>query len=156
MEPGAVLLGGVSADLAIGAGWLDAALDRVPGLQRETGSPAAITVRGELAGVTPDPNLRGAVYLDDFDATETRFLSATASSWVRGSRLAIRDGAESVLPPILDESNYAELAWQHNWIIQSANGDSLGIFERIEPEHPQIAATREAFAEVKAEVARGR
>jgi len=151
-EPAALLLGGVSGRFQLQAGWLDRFFDRLPGIDQEAST--SLTIAGELAGVSPDPNLRGAVYVDDFDATETRFLTTQPADWTRGSRLSFRDGAESILPAILDESNHAPLAWQQNWIVQSASGDSLGIFEGLIARQDIDQAISSAGAETRESVLR--
>jgi hypothetical protein len=129
LEPGAVLMTGVSGGLDRGANWLDGLLGYLPGLRQ--GEASSLSLEGELALSLPTPNLRGAVFLDDFDAAQGRSLSLLAQDWRRGSAATFRDGAEGVLPPVLGVDEQAELTWQHTWIVEDAQGDSVGIFEGL-------------------------
>jgi hypothetical protein len=131
LEPGAALMGGLSGRLERNVGWLDALLDALPALRSGEGSRFA--VEGEVAMSVPDPNTRGDVFLDDFDATEDRPLSLLSHDWTRGSAPERVDGAEAVLPVVLDESSIAELVWQHTWILESSVGDSVAVHEGFLP-----------------------
>ncbi|RMH13463.1 MAG: hypothetical protein D6701_12320, partial [Gemmatimonadetes bacterium] len=110
---------------------LDRLLERVPGLR--LGGPSSITLDGELAVSLPNPNTRGDAFLDDFDAADRRSLSLFAYDWARGSAPTFRDGVESVLPPGPDATNAADLVWQHTWVVETPQGDSLGVFEGFLP-----------------------
>lgn len=131
LEPGAALLGGVSGVLERGLPWLDGWLAGVPGLR--TASASAFSLDGEAALSLPDPNTRGDVFLDDFDASDERPLSLQAQEWQRGSAPTDRDGAADALPGMVDASTLARAVWQHRWIVESPQGDSLGVFEGFLP-----------------------
>ncbi|MDT8341201.1 MAG: hypothetical protein RQ751_06785 [Longimicrobiales bacterium] len=127
LEPGAVLLTGLSGGLERPAGWLDRALEWLPGVR--PGSSSSVSLDGEVAVSFPTPNTRGAVFLDDFDAADGRPLSLLAGEWQRGSAPASTEGAEGVLPAGLGPEALGRLSWQHNWIVENAQGDSVGIHE---------------------------
>ena len=131
VEPAANSVGGVSTELNLGAGWLDRALARIPGLR--PGDSSSVALRGEVALSLPDPNTRGAVFLDDFDGSAERSVSVRSEEWFLGSAPGSRTGAEDVLPAGLDETRAAELVWQHTWIQETARGDSVGVFEGFFP-----------------------
>jgi hypothetical protein len=131
MEPSSVFLGGVNADLAFGAGWLDRFAEGLPGAG--AADTASIRVSGELALSLPNPNTQGDVYLDDFDASDEVPLSLRARDWHLGSALEERDGLGSDLPLTLDERNALGMVWQDTWILQGPGGDSLGVFEGFFP-----------------------
>lgn len=131
VEPAAIVMGGVNADLRFDAGWLDRAARRLPGAGADSAS--SLQVRGEMALSLPDPNTRGAVYLDDFDATDELPLSLRSYDWDLGSAMEDRSGVEGILPPALTGESAASLVWQHTWIRQGPGGDSLGIFEGYLP-----------------------
>ncbi len=131
VEPTSISLGGMSGSLGFDAGWLQDALERVPGLRE--GDSSSVSVRGELALSLPTPNTRGAVFVDDFDASDQRSVSLTTSEWRLGSAPGDRRGAEEVLPTTLDVESSAALVWQHNWIQEGAQGDSVGVFEGFLP-----------------------
>ena len=120
MEPGAVLLGGASGRLAFQADWLARALDAVPLLW--TDSVARFDVAGELALSAPDPNRRGATYLDDFEATDEIPLSLDAFEWKLGSAPQDAAGAPT-LPVPLEPENAASLVWQDRYV---ENGEEAG------------------------------
>ncbi len=127
LEPGAALLGGMSGGIERALPWLDGLLGGVPGLRVAAASSFALD--GEVALSMPNPNTRGDVFLDDFDASDTRPLSLLSYDWVLGSAPTDRDGAEQALPATLDEPTLSSLVWQHQWIVESAQGDSVGVFE---------------------------
>ena len=130
-EPGAALLGGLSGSYRAGLGFMNGLLERVPGLAVE--GESALSFSGEVAVSVPNPNTRGRAFVDDFDAASQVPVSLTATQWMLGSAPTARDGAESVLPPTLDQNSAAPLVWQHNWIVESAGGDSIGVHEGFFP-----------------------
>ena len=131
LEPGAALLGGMSGRIERGLPWLDGMLADVPFLR--TGVGSSFQLDGEVALSLPNPNTQGDVFLDDFDASDERPLSLLSHDWVRGSAPTDRVGAESVLPPLLDAGSTSRMAWQHQWIVESEQGDSVGVFEGFLP-----------------------
>ena len=131
-EPAAITLSGLSMDFDFPAIGLDRLLENVPALR--VGRPSRIGLEGELALSLPNPNIRSDVFLDDFDASNETALSLDASDWVSGSAPAFRDGAETVLPPSLDESDAGRLVWQHTWVIRGIAQDSVGVFAGFLPE----------------------
>jgi len=146
-EPGAALLAGLSGSYRADVGGLSAALGVLPGLRVDEAS--SLSIAGELAASLPDPNTRDRAFLDDFDAAAQLPVSLLSSQWVLGSAPTLRDGAESVLPPVVDLSSAPSLAWQHTWIVEALTGDSIGVHEGFFPRldiDPQI---RVAGAEVR-------
>lgn len=113
IEPSAIFLGGASGRFELGAGWLDRALDWVPGLHAS--GTSALNLSGELALSAPDPNRQGATYLDDFEATDQVPLQLDARSWRLGSRPGQAVGALDVLPAPLDVGSAVDLVWQHDY-----------------------------------------
>ncbi|MFP4623784.1 MAG: hypothetical protein ACLFRX_06350, partial [Gemmatimonadota bacterium] len=138
--PGAVLLGGASGRLAFQADWLSRALRSIPLLTVD--SVARLDVAGELAVSVPEPNRRGATYLDDFEATDELPLSLDAAEWQLGS--APQDG--SAFPTNawpLTTANAAELVWQDRYRV----GDREVGFLRPEEIDQQIAFAGAQLAE---------
>ncbi len=131
VEPSAITLGGISGGLEFGASWLDAALARVPGLR--PGDSSSVSVQGEVALSLPEPNTRGDVFLDDFDAANAVPLSLLDFDWHLGSAPASVEGAADVLPAGLDAVTATTLVWQHTWVEQTPAGDSLGVLEGFFP-----------------------
>ena len=145
VEPGAIGLGGVNGRYRLGAGWLDRWLDAVPLLRSAGGS--RLSVSGEVALSMPNPNTRGDVFLDDFDATATLPLSMLAHDWVLGSAPAA-DGAEALLPTPAP-ANAASLVWQHSWILETPDGDSVGVHEGLLPRQEIDQKIRVAGSEIR-------
>ncbi|MCY4574242.1 MAG: hypothetical protein OXF01_15765 [Gemmatimonadetes bacterium] len=148
VEAGAVALGGVNANLNLGAPLLSRLLDAVPGL--DVGGESSFRLSGEAAVSLPDPNTQGDVYIDDYDGLNARTLSLQSHEWRRGSAAAFQDGAEGVLPPLLSTDNLAEMTWQHTWIREDVGGDSLGVFQGFNPNieiDQQIRATGSVLRE---------
>ncbi len=131
VEPSSILLGGLNGDLTFGAAWLDRLAAGLPGAG--TDSASTLHMRGEMALSLPNPNTRGDVFLDDFDSTDELPLSLLSRDWHLGSAPQEQDGAGGILPPLLDGQAAGPLVWQHNWIFQGPDGDSLGIFEGFFP-----------------------
>jgi hypothetical protein len=131
MEPASIFLGGLNGDLNFGARWLDRAVQRLPGIGSDT--LASLRLSGEMALSLPNPNTKGDVYLDDFDASDALPLSLRARDWHLGSAPEQSDGLTGDLPPSLDERNAVGLVWQDTWILEGAGGDSLGVFEGFFP-----------------------
>jgi Motility related/secretion protein len=130
-EPGAALTGGISGNVKATVGLLDRLLDRVPGLRYE--GTSTLTVNGEAAVSLPNPNTKGAAFVDDFDAADELPVSLLSSDWVLGAAPASTDGAQDVLPPVLDAPSAAPLVWQHSWVVETAFGDSVGVQEGFYP-----------------------
>ncbi|MEX2472383.1 MAG: hypothetical protein WEA34_09405 [Gemmatimonadota bacterium] len=126
-EPGAALLGGVTATYGTTLSWMDRVLDVVPGLRLE--GVTSLDIDGELAVSMPNPNTDGRAFVDDFDAAQALPVSLVASSWNLGSAPTFQDGAEGVLPGVLDATTAAPMTWQTQWIVEGPGGDSLGIHE---------------------------
>ena len=112
VEPGAAFLGGASARLDLGGQWLDRVLDRVPGLR--LAAPTAVTLDGELAFSLPNPNRRGAAYLDDFEGTDEVAVDVRRQQWKLGARPGTTDGDDGALPSPMTAANAASLVWQHD------------------------------------------
>lgn len=110
LEPGTNLLGGANGDVELDAGWLDNLLG---GLAGGNGQGSRIRLAGELAVSLPNPNHRGATYLDDFEAGDDVPLSLEQRLWRLGSRPDDRTGANELLPDPLDPTTAATLIWQH-------------------------------------------
>ena len=131
VEPGAIGLGGLNGRYQVKVNWLDRWLSRVPGLR--SGGGSGLSLAGEMAVSLPNPNLRGEVFLDDFDATSALPLSLLAHEWVRGSAPSTNVGIEHVLPEVPGPYNTAPLVWQHAWITETLAGDSAGVHEGFLP-----------------------
>ncbi|MGH7468506.1 MAG: hypothetical protein ACRENP_11150 [Longimicrobiales bacterium] len=123
VEPGSVVLGGVSGRLDLGGYALDRMLSNIPGLR--LGAPSAVTLSGELALSVPNPNTRGEAYLDDFEATDELPLPTHRRQWKLGSRPETNEHATAELPMVLDAASAINLVWQHD-ILQ--NGNVTGTF----------------------------
>src|SRR5690606_32895920 len=133
--------------LAGGVPRLDALVAALPGLR--TGGPSTFSIDGEVVTSLPNPNTRGDVFLDDFDALADRPLSLLARDWTLGSSPGFVDGAELALPPVLDESSYARTTWQHQWILEGPAGDSIGIREGFLPRQEIDRQIRVVGSEVR-------
>ncbi len=131
VEPASITLSGLSMNFDFPATGIDRLVERVPLLR--VGGPSRIALQGEVALSLPNPNTRGDVFLDDFDAANETSLSLDSFDWVLGSTPAFRDGAENVFPPALDGTAAAGLTWQHTWIVTSGQ-DSVGVFAGLLPE----------------------
>jgi len=128
LEPAAIALGGLGGRVERSMRWLDRALSAIPGVRSIEGS--TFSLDGELAVSLPTPNTQGDVFLDDFDASDRRRLSLLSNQWTLGS--APSPGFGSTLPPVRPES-LADLAWQHTWIVEGMEGDSVDIHEGFLP-----------------------
>ncbi len=131
VEARSVGLGGFSGSVDLDAPLVSRALAAIPGLRAGEGS--SVRLSGEALVSLPNPNTQGAAYVDDFDGLEARRLSVRSQDWRLASRPAFRDGAEHVLPNDLSESTVATLSWQHQWIVEGAAGDSMGVFRGFNP-----------------------
>ena len=127
VEPSSILLAGINGNLRFGAPWLDAAFSRLPGFTPE--DRGEIRIDGELAVSLPNPNNLGDVFLDDFDGANELLLPRLSTGWQMGSAPASIEGVEGVLPT-LDSEHAADLSWQHTWVQQGIQEDSvfLGFF----------------------------
>lgn len=146
-EPGAALLGGLSAHFDTGMRWVDRILDAVPGLHFAGAS--SFSANGELALSVPNPNTLGNAFVDDFDGASELPIALQAPNWLLGSAPTMRDGADAVLPPILDPASAGALVWQHSWVVQSAGGDSIGVHEGFFPRADIDNQIRVAGSEVR-------
>ncbi len=117
VEPGSIFLGGASANLRFDAAPFDRVLEAIPGL-RTTGA-SALTLNGEVALSAPNPNRRGAAFLDDFEATDEFGLDLRRQQWRLASRPGSTEGDEGTLP-LPSAANAARLIWQHD-IAQGGN-----------------------------------
>lgn len=147
VEPASVLLSGVSGNFDLEVPWLDRALEALPGLR--LGGASFLRMSGEVALSLPNPNTRGAAFLDDFEGANEVPLPSHRLGWKLGSAPAFTDGAEAVLPPALDRTDAASLVWQHDWVQQNVAGDSAGIFPGLTPREidRQIAFAGAEFRE---------
>jgi hypothetical protein len=132
VEPAAITLSGLSMDFDFPARGLDRLVESIPFLR--VGGPSRIGVEGEVALSFPNPNIRSDVFLDDFDASNELALSLFSYDWLRGSAPGFRGGAEGVFPVALNETDAADLAWQHTWTLPGASQDSVGVFAGFLPE----------------------
>ena len=146
-EPGAALTGGVSGDVSTRVRWFDDLLDRIPGL-RFDGS-TELSVSGEVAVSLPNPNTRGTAFIDDFDAAAELPVSLVSSEWVLGSAPTSNQGAADVLPGSLDAGNAFPLVWQHQWVVESVLGDSVGVHEGFFPRQEIDRQIKVAGSEVR-------
>lgn len=146
-EPGAALTGGVSGTTSTRVEWFDRLLDRLPGLRFDGRTTFSVT--GEMAVSLPNPNTRGTAFVDDFDAAAELPVSLVSSEWVLGSAPASTEGASHVLPPALDASTSAPVVWQHQWVVESVLGDSVGIHEGFFPREDIDRQIRVAGSEVR-------
>jgi hypothetical protein len=131
MEPASIFLGGLNGDLTFGARWLDRIAAGLPGAGSD--DPATLHLSGEMALSLPNPNTKGDVYLDDFDATDAVRLSLRARDWHLGSAPEDGDGLGGDLPLTPMATNALGLVWQDTWILEGPGGDSLGVFEGYFP-----------------------
>ncbi len=131
-EPGAALMGGVGGNVSTQVEWFDRLLDRLPGLRLD--GSTSLSVDGELAVSLPNPNTRGYAFVDDFDAAAELPVSLLSSDWSLGSAPSSQDGVQGILPPVLDPTNTVPLVWQHKWIVEAPEGDSVGIHEGYFPQ----------------------
>lgn len=114
IEPGAILLGGVSGQLNLGGGWMDRALDAIPLLR--TSGTSDITLSGELALSMPDPNILDATYLDDFEGANEVNVFLDAPAWQLGSKPSGTTGATEIMPVVLNTSTAEKLVWQSKYL----------------------------------------
>jgi hypothetical protein len=113
MAPRAVMMGGLSGRMAFQADWLVRALEALPLLSVD--SVAQLHITGELAMSAPEPNRKGATYLDDFEATDEIPLSLEAFEWRLGSAPQDPTGVPQ-LPWPLTPRNAASLVWQDRYL----------------------------------------
>lgn len=115
VEPGSIMLGGVSGRFDIGAGWLDRGLEAIPGLR--LASQSTIQLTGEMAMSVPTPNTRGATYLDDFEASDEQSLRLDRRAWRLGSKPDVTPSVFDILPTQLSPETAGRLIWQHDYQI---------------------------------------
>jgi hypothetical protein len=97
-----------------GGALLDRFLGLIPGLRME--GPSNVRLTGELAFSTPNPNTRGAAYLDDFESGDELRIEPRRQQWQLGSRPQSTIGDRGRLPLSLDAGNAAPLVWQHDFL----------------------------------------
>jgi len=146
-EPGAALLGGLSGSYQSELGWMNGLLDAIPGLDYE--GESTFSLNGEVALSVPNPNTRDRTFVDDFDSASQLPVALLATEWRLGSAPAYRDGAETLLPPTVDETTAAPIVWQDSWILQSVGGDSIGVHEGYFPRTDLDNEIRVAGAEAR-------
>ncbi len=146
-EPGAALTGGLSGSASTAVEWFDRLLDRLPGLRFDGNT--SLSVGGEVALSLPNPNTRGTAFVDDFDAASELPVSLVSSEWVLGSAPSSSQGAERAFPSVLDASTAAPLSWQHQWVVESLGGDSVGVHEGLFPRQDIDRRIRVAGSEVR-------
>lgn len=146
-EPGAALLGGLSGRFDTGMRWMDRILDALPGLHFAGSS--SFSANGEVAVSVPNPNTLGSAFVDDFDGAAEVPIALQSPNWLLGSAPTMRDGADLVLPPVVDAASAASLVWQHSWVVQSATGDSVGVHEGLFPRADIDNQIRVAGSEVR-------
>ncbi len=135
LEPASLMLGGLSGSIELGGAWLDRLIGAVTGAGERGGdregegngqsgaggfpapAPAQSSLRlsGELAASLPDPNTRGATWLDDFEATDALPLSLSRVAWDLGSAPVDATGATAELPASPGAADAAPLVWQHEF-----------------------------------------
>lgn len=146
-EPGAALLGGLSGRYDAPIGWFDRFLERVPGLN--FAGTSSFSADGEVALSVPNPNTLDQAFVDDFDGTAQIPIGLTSQNWQLASAPTARDGAETVLPGVVDATTAGPLVWQHRWILEAPNGDSLGVREGLFPRTDIDNQIRLAGSEVR-------
>jgi hypothetical protein len=140
VEPASTFLGGVSGRFDLGAALLDRLVDAVPGTRRGGGAgaagpaggvpdgltlvespalnvpgrPSSAVLSAELALSMPNPNRRGAAYLDDFESSDVLTLSPRRQEWRLGSAPQSHDADRGTLPHALNVGTAAPLVWQHD------------------------------------------
>ena len=147
VEPGAVGLGGLSGRYRMEANWLDRWLEGVPFLRSGEGS--FLSLGAELALSLPNPNTRGDVFLDDFDAISALPLSLLAQNWQLGNAPPLSSGLEHLIPAVPTPGNAATLTWQHAWIVEGTGGDSVGVHEGFLPRQEIDRQIRVAGSEMR-------
>jgi hypothetical protein len=137
VEPGATLLGGASGRFDLGGTLLDRMLGAVPGLR--SGGVSAVSLTGELAFSLPNPNRRGAAYLDDFEASDELPLRPRRQDWRLGSAPQSSEGDRGTLPFVLDAATATPLVWQHDF---QQDGATAGmVFPRNIDRHINLVGT---------------
>ncbi len=128
LEPSAVRLGGVSGRFNFRPDWLTGLVNALPGV--ESDAPSAISLDGELALSMPTTNTRGITYVDDFEGGSGFTLPMVARAWRLGASPSTTTGAESVAPADFSAGNAAELVWQDQYVVQTAEGQQVvgGLF----------------------------
>ncbi len=128
LEPSAVRLGGVSGRFNFRPDWLTALVNALPGVESE--APSAISLDGELALSMPTTNTRGITYVEDFEGGSGFTLPMVARAWRLGSAPSTTSGAETVAPADFSAGNAAELVWQDQYVVQTAEGQQIvgGLF----------------------------
>jgi hypothetical protein len=137
--PGSVVLGGASGRMAFQADWVVRALEAIPWVRVD--SVARLDVTGELALSAPDPNRKGATYLDDFESTDQVPLSLDADQWQLGSAPEELTGVP--LLTSLSPQNAAQMVWQDRYLV---DGEEFGFLTPNKIDN-QIAFTGSRLAE---------
>ncbi|UCC73363.1 MAG: cell surface protein SprA [Gemmatimonadota bacterium] len=128
LEPGAVRLGGVSARLNFRPDWLTDFANAIPGVDSD--APSSISLDGELAVSLPSTNTQGVTYVEDFEGGTGFHVPLLSRGWRLGAAPSTNEGAETVAPLFFDETNAAELVWQDQYNVLTAEGEVVfgGLF----------------------------
>ena len=146
-EPGAALLGGISARYDSPMRWLDNLLEGVPGLRLD--GETRIGFDGEFAVSLPNPNTAERAFIDDFDASSQLPVSLLSSNWALSSAPTSPDGLRTLMPRALDSRTAVPMTWQHSWVVESVTGDSVGVHEGFFPRLDIDRQIRVAGSEVR-------
>ncbi|MFQ5530153.1 MAG: cell surface protein SprA, partial [Gemmatimonadota bacterium] len=114
LEPSAISLGGVMANLDFESGLLDRFVNSLPGVS--TAIPSRIRFDGEIAGSSPTTNRNGLTFIDDFEGTSRLALGLSNRSWRNGSVTSRPDATAGFMPFLPDLSNQLTGVWQSQWI----------------------------------------
>ena len=113
LEPSAISLGGVMANLDFESGALDRFVNSLPGVS--TAVASRIRFDGEIAASSPTTNRNGVTYIDDFEGTSRLALGLTSRSWRNGSVPSRPDDSGGFIPPLPSLSNQLTAVWQSQW-----------------------------------------
>lgn len=130
VEPGAIFLGGASANLDLGGSWLDRVLESVPGLR--AGGRTTARLDAELAFSLPNPNRDGAAYLDDFEGGNETPIDVRRQEWKLGSAPESTLGGDGSFPLVFDASTATPFIWQHDFSNNGAIGGNLVPHQQID------------------------
>ncbi|MDH3426980.1 MAG: hypothetical protein OEM23_00965, partial [Gemmatimonadota bacterium] len=113
LEPSAVSLGGIMANLDFESGALDRFVNSLPGVS--TAVASRIRFDGEIAASSPTTNRSGLTYIDDFEGTSRLALGLGTRSWRNGSVTSRPDATAGFMPVVPDLSNQLTAVWQSQW-----------------------------------------
>ncbi len=123
LEPAAVQLGGLSGRLNFRPQWLTSLVNALPGV--DTDVQSVINLDGEVAVSLPTTNTQGITYVEDFEGGPGFTLSALSRAWRLGSASSTTAGAEQVAPVAFALENAAELVWQDQYSVNTADGEVI-------------------------------